>query len=132
MSAGNHFCDTPAMLYADPCIVQCISELTLLIDWLPAVLQLAQSNIGCQVILLDRATFGQPAATDQPQSNTRALRDALRQIGVYSHIITQGEVGRPAEEAQRRGFWEFRVTGTGKVVAVRSPLNNVANPKGRR
>lgn len=100
-------------------------------DWLPELLRLAQSNIRCQVVLLDRATFGQPPA-DQAQGSTRGLRDALRQIGVYSHIITQGEVGRPAEEAQRRGFWEFRVTGTGKVIAVHSPYDNVASPRSQR
>jgi uncharacterized protein (DUF58 family) len=106
-------------------------------DWLPELLRLAQSGIRSQVILLDRATFAPPGAAGgpepaEPEASTRGLHDALRQIGVYSHIIAQGEVGRPAEEAQRRGFWEFRVTGTGKVVAVRSPYDSPASGKGQR
>lgn len=89
--------------------------------WLPDLLQLAQRGITCNVVLLDRDSF-----RERPESATgrvRGLRDAVRRHGFDCYLIRQGQVGQPIEEAARRGFWEFRVTATGKVITVRSPFD---------
>jgi hypothetical protein len=33
-------------------------------------------------------------------------------------------LGRPLVETKRHGFWEFKVTGTGKAIAVRRPADD--------
>jgi hypothetical protein len=42
-------------------------------------------------------------------------------LGFHCDLIRQGEVGIPLEEQQRRGFWEFRVTASGRAVAIQRP-----------
>ncbi len=91
------------------------------VDFVPELLRLAQSGIQANVVLLDRATFGDMA--DSLDYSGQGLRDAVRQLGIESHLIKQGEIDRPDSDEDRRGFWEFRVTGTGRVVTIRSPFD---------
>ncbi|MCA9942678.1 MAG: DUF58 domain-containing protein [Ardenticatenaceae bacterium] len=84
-------------------------------DWLPELVRLAQRGIESNVVLLERESFG-------GEGSSLGLGTAVRQLGFPCQIIRQGEVGTPLEAQQRRGFWEFRVTGTGKVVAVKTPV----------
>jgi hypothetical protein len=86
-------------------------------DWLPNLLPLAQQGIQSSVILLDRPSFG-------GEGNSFALREVIRHLGFPCDVIQQGEVGIPLEEEKRRGFWEFRVTTSGRAVAVQRPMNN--------
>jgi uncharacterized protein (DUF58 family) len=88
-------------------------------EWLPDLLDLARRGINCSVILLDRASFGGIAGGE---SGSEGLRKSLQRFGVHSHVLRQGEIGRSDEQGERRGFWEFRVTGTGKVIVVRDPF----------
>jgi len=88
-------------------------------QWLPDLLDLARRGINCSVILLDRASFGTIAGGE---SGSEGLRKSLRRFGIATHVLRQGEIGRSGEHEERRGFWEFRVTGTGKVIAVRDPF----------
>jgi len=92
-------------------------------DWLPELLHLAQRGVNCSVLLLDRSTF---AVEDEiPAPGNRGLRDAIQRLGLGSYIIKQGEVGVPSEHYGRRGHWEFKVTGTGKVITTQNPLMDV-------
>lgn len=84
-------------------------------DWLSEVARLSKLGVQSTVILLDRRSFG-------GAENSAALRDAVQQLGCDVYLLRQGEVGQPLVEEERRGFWDFRVTGTGKVVVMRSPL----------
>lgn len=86
-------------------------------DWIPSLTTLSQRGIQSELILLDRPSFG-------GSENTKALRKTLQQHGFLSHIIHQGEIGQ-APEQEKRGFWEFKVTGTGRVVAVQNPTQQV-------
>ncbi len=98
-------------------------------DWLPELLHLAQRGVNCSVLLLDRSTF---AVEDEiPVLGNQGLRDAIQRLGLSSYTIKQGEVGVPSEEYGRRGHWEFKVTGTGKVVATRNPLMDVSRKLGK-
>lgn len=85
-------------------------------DWLPGLLPLAQQGIQSSVILLDRASYG-------GAGSSTALQQAIRQLGFACDIVHQGEVGIPLEQQQRRGFWEFRVTASGRAIAVQQPNN---------
>lgn len=82
--------------------------------WLPDLAQLDRQGLECQVILLDRASFG-------GQGNSEGLCRSIQLLGIRCLTIRRGEIGRPVNEEEHRGFWEFRVTGTGKAVAVRRP-----------
>ena len=84
--------------------------------WIPDLLTLSQRGIQSHVIILDRPSFN-------GEGNSPGLQQAIRQIGGHAYIVHQGEVGQPLEEQERRGFWEFKVTASGKVITVRSPLD---------
>jgi uncharacterized protein (DUF58 family) len=83
-------------------------------DWIPQLLALGQRGVQSHVTLLDRRSFGGSQGSD-------GLRQALRQLGFRANVIQQGDIGQPLEEQERRGFWEFKVTPTGRAIAVRSP-----------
>jgi uncharacterized protein (DUF58 family) len=82
--------------------------------WLPQLPRLARRGIESHVLLLDRASFG-------GEGSSEALRRSINLLGFRCAVIRQGEVGHPLVEEEKRGFWEFKVTGTGKAVAVRRP-----------
>lgn len=83
-------------------------------DWLPQLFALARRGIESQVLLLDRASYG-------GQSESAALSRSINLLGVPSYVLTPDSIGRPLAETTQRGFWEFRVSGTGRAVAVRAP-----------
>lgn len=85
-------------------------------DWLPQLARLARRGIESHVLLLDRPSFG-------GEGNTEALREAIRLLGFRAQVVRRGEVGRPLIEEEHRGFWNFKITGTGKAVAVRRPTD---------
>jgi uncharacterized protein (DUF58 family) len=85
-------------------------------DWIPDLLALGQRGIQSHVTLLDRPSFG-------GMGSSEGLRQAIRQLGFRAHVVHQGEIGQPLQEQERRGFWEFKVTPTGRAVAVRSPAD---------
>lgn len=87
---------------------------TLSTDWLPELLTLQQKGIDLSLALLERSSFG------AAESN-QGLQTAVQRLGSPTHLIHQSDLGQRLEEAARRGFWEFKVTGTGKVVAVQRP-----------
>ncbi|MDX1612672.1 MAG: DUF58 domain-containing protein [Candidatus Promineifilaceae bacterium] len=87
-------------------------------DWLPQLLNLDQKGVRCSVALLNRISFEATAQDNAP------LRQAIRRLGFTTHLISQGQVGRPLQESQGRGFWEFKVTRTGKVFTIRSPRDD--------
>lgn len=84
-------------------------------DWLPALLHLSQRSVRPHVILLDRASFGGGGSSE-------GLRVALRDQGFEATLVKRGELGELLEEPERRGYWKFKVTGTGRVITVRSPF----------
>jgi uncharacterized protein (DUF58 family) len=89
-------------------------------SFLPALLALAQRGVRCRVTLFDRQSFVEHP--DPSVGSSHGLKDAIKQLGIESDLIRKGEIGQPVQRDERQGFWEFKVTGTGKVVTVRSPL----------
>ncbi|HSM56819.1 MAG TPA: DUF58 domain-containing protein [Candidatus Sulfomarinibacteraceae bacterium] len=84
------------------------------VNWLPALVQLAQGGVQANVILLERTSFG------ASQSNL-GLQDAVRQLGFNCHVIRKGDVDLPPETGEQRGYWKFRTLATGKVVVLEQP-----------
>lgn len=82
--------------------------------WLPQLARLHHRGIECRVILMDRTSYG-------GAGNSEGLRHAINLLGVRCQIVGRGEIGRPLVEEHAHGFWEFKITGTGKAVAVRRP-----------
>jgi uncharacterized protein (DUF58 family) len=82
--------------------------------WLPQLTQLSRRGLESHVLLLDRAGFG-------GAGNSEALRATIALLGYRCRLVRRGEVGRPLIEQEHHGFWEFKVTGTGRAVAVRRP-----------
>ncbi len=82
--------------------------------WLPQLGHLARRGIECHVLLLDRPSFG-------GEGPSEPLRRTITLLGFPCGVIRQGDIGRPIAQEERHGFWEFKVTGTGKAVAVRRP-----------
>jgi uncharacterized protein (DUF58 family) len=83
-------------------------------EWLPELATLARSGVQGSVALLDRTSFG-------GEGSSTAVREAIQHLGFTADVVYQGDLGDPLHEGQRRGFWEFKVTGLGKVIATRRP-----------
>ncbi len=83
-------------------------------DWFAAGAQLGQRGIRSTVVLMDRPSFGGPG-------NTAALRQAIRERFAACEVVERDAIGRPAFAAERHGFWEFKITPSGRAIPVRRP-----------
>lgn len=83
-------------------------------DWVGALLQLSRLGIIPTVLLFDPAGFG-------GQGSARGLADLFQEHGLSHTIVTADLLDRP-ERRGHEGEWEWRITGPGKAVPVRRPL----------
>jgi uncharacterized protein (DUF58 family) len=94
------------------------------VAWLPALLPLAQRGIQSSVILLDRASFSDDERQDEASGahgRTAGLQQTILQMGFNCSVLRRGDMKPATSEQKGRGFWEFKVLATGKVVTVRRP-----------
>ena len=95
-------------------------------DWLPNMLLLTQRGISCTAVLLDpdsyRAEELLDIEADKAGHATRNLQQVIRRLGMGCYIIHQGEIGQPAVKQERHGFWEFKITPSGRAITVSNPL----------
>jgi uncharacterized protein (DUF58 family) len=84
--------------------------------WIKALLPLLQRGLVATVLLLDPISFG---GSGQPQG-ALALLDEL---GVARYLINRDLLDRPEARPGQRGQWRWRVSPTGRAVAVRRPRN---------
>jgi len=82
--------------------------------WLPELATLSRHGVLSHVFLLDRPSYG-------GMGESIPIRDTVRMLGYEANIIYQGDLDDPLKEQDRQGFWEFKVTGLGKAVAVKKP-----------
>ena len=85
-------------------------------EWLPAAAQLTRRGARGAVVLLDRPSFG-------GTGNSAALRDLVRQLFADCYIIRRGDVPLPTLTAPKHGYWEFKVTPSGKAIPIRTPYD---------
>jgi uncharacterized protein (DUF58 family) len=88
-------------------------------DWLPAGVSLAQMGVRSTVVLLDRPSFG-------GAGNSPGQREAIEALFAHCHVVVKDDIGKPAFETEKRGYWEFKVTPSGRAIPVRTPTSGRA------
>ena len=84
------------------------------LEWAEALVPLIWRGIMPTVFLLDPVTFG-------GASNANALAETLQTMGVPCHLIPKELLDKKQIWPGQEGEWEWRISGTGKAIAVRSP-----------
>jgi uncharacterized protein (DUF58 family) len=82
--------------------------------WLEALLPLLRRGAVATVLLMDPASFGGPG-------DLTGLQARLTDLGVTHYRIGRDLLDQPEARPGQRGHWQWRVTPTGRAVAVRRP-----------
>ncbi len=92
-------------------------------EWLPQLLPLLWRGVTPTILLIDSATFEPPAPAgpDSLPSPAAALAEELGRNGIHHVIINHEFLNRPEARPGHSGEWEWRVSATGRAVAVNSP-----------
>lgn len=85
--------------------------------WTESLLPLMWRGIKPTVFLLDPISFG--GSTD-----TKAISDTCQLMGIPCHIIPREFLDKKQIRPGQEGEWEWRISGTGKAVAVRAPTTD--------
>jgi uncharacterized protein (DUF58 family) len=83
--------------------------------WTESLLPLMWRGVMPTVFVLDPTSFG--GAT-----GTKAIEEALQSMGAIYHIIPRQMLDTKQARPGTEGEWEWRVVGTGKAVAVKTPI----------
>jgi uncharacterized protein (DUF58 family) len=89
-------------------------------DWVSSLIPLMWRGILPTVFLFDINTFGGSA-------NTGAVSAVLQSLGVPCHVIPHSLLDQTQARPGHEGEWEWRISATGKAVAVRQPAANWKN-----
>jgi hypothetical protein len=82
-------------------------------EWTQTVLPLMWRGIMPTIFLLDPLTFGGSASVD-------AVAGTFQSMNVPCHVIPRELLDTPQARPGHEGEWEWRISGTGKAIAVRS------------
>lgn len=83
-------------------------------QWLEAMVPLLRRGVVATVLLLDPVSFG----ANRDLAGSIAL---LAELGISHYTITRDMLDRPEARPGKRGQWEWRVSPSGRAVAVRRP-----------
>ncbi len=83
-------------------------------SWIEPLIPLLRRGIAPTVLLLDPASF-------DGAGNVRGMAALLTDLGVPFHVVTRDLLDQPEARPGQEGYWEWRVLGTGRAVAVRRP-----------
>lgn len=83
--------------------------------WVESLVPLMRRGVLPTVFLFDVNTFGAVA-------DTKAISSTLQFLGVPCHIIPKEMLDAKGIRPGHEGEWEWRITGTGKAVAVNKPI----------
>ena len=86
-------------------------------EWTEALIPLMWRGIMPTVFLLDPISFG-------GNTDTRSLTDALQMMSVPCHVIPKEMLDEKEIRPGQEGEWEWRISGTGKAIPVRTPRDN--------
>jgi uncharacterized protein (DUF58 family) len=81
--------------------------------WAQAVLPLMWRGVMPTVFLLDPVSFG-------GSRNTDAITGIVQSMDIPCHVISRELLDTPQARPGREGEWEWRISATGKAIAVRS------------
>lgn len=82
------------------------------VEWTQSLLPLMWRGITPTVFLFDPLSFG--GSTD-----TKAIYGVFQSMGIPCHVIPKEMFDKPQARPGHEGEWEWRVSATGKAVAVR-------------
>jgi uncharacterized protein (DUF58 family) len=83
--------------------------------WTESLVPLMRRGILPTVFLFDVNTFGR-------QADTNGLSAVLGSLGVPCHILPKELLDKPQARPGHEGEWEWRISGTGKAIPVRRPV----------
>jgi uncharacterized protein (DUF58 family) len=83
-------------------------------EWISTLLQLIRIGVTPTVLLFDPASFG-------GHQHAVGMADWFQHHGITNTVITADLLDRPVAEGTE-GEWEWRITGSGKTVPVRKPI----------
>ena len=86
-------------------------------EWTEALLPLMWRGILPTVFLFDINTFGRSANIDR-------VSQTLQAFGVPCHVIPKEMLDNKQARPGHEGEWDWRITGTGKAVAVQKPVTD--------
>ena len=84
-------------------------------EWTESLLPLMWRGIMPTVFLLDPISFG-------GSTNTNEMTTALQLMNVTCHVIPKEMLDKRQIRPGQEGEWEWRISGTGKAVAVKNPV----------
>jgi len=84
------------------------------VDWTRSLIPMIWRGILPTVFLFDVNTFGGNAKIEE-------VSNVLHSLNVPCHIIPKELVGRQQVRAGHEGEWEWRISATGKAIAVQKP-----------
>jgi uncharacterized protein (DUF58 family) len=102
---GSAFGQSASLIIITPAIDQ---------SWIEPLVPLLRRGISPTVFLLDPVSFG-------GAGDVRGMSALLTDLGVPHHVITRDLLDQPEARPGQQGYWEWRILGTGKAVAVRQP-----------
>lgn len=80
--------------------------------WTQSILPLMWRGIMPTLFLLDPVSFG-------GEGNTKAISELFQTLSLPCHVIPKEMLDRPQARPGHEGEWEWRISATGKAVAVR-------------
>jgi uncharacterized protein (DUF58 family) len=83
--------------------------------WTESLLQLTWRGILPTVFLLDPVSFG-------GTKDTKPIADVLQMMNVPCHILPREFLDKKQIQPGHEGEWDWRISATGKAIAVRNPL----------
>jgi uncharacterized protein (DUF58 family) len=111
-----------ALMHAQTLFQQASSLIVITPDtsgaWLPALWQLARRGFVPTVLLLDPPSYGAVATSD---SGVQRVTASLAELDIAHAVITRELLDRPELRAGKQGQWQWRVSGTGRAIAVEQP-----------
>jgi uncharacterized protein (DUF58 family) len=102
---GSAFGQSSSLIIITPAINQ---------SWIEPLVPLLRRGVTPTVFLLDPTSFG-------GDGDVRGMAALLTDLGVPHHVITRDLFDQPEARPGHEGYWEWRVLGTGKAIAVRRP-----------
>jgi uncharacterized protein (DUF58 family) len=85
-------------------------------EWVKSLIRFTWKGARPTVLLLDPLSFGGLESADK-------MANTLTQLGITRHVIPRTVLDVPEARPGQEGAWEWRITGRGKAVPVRKPVD---------
>jgi uncharacterized protein (DUF58 family) len=83
--------------------------------WTESLLPLIQRGVMPTVFLFDTLSFG-------GTSDIRSVEEVLQSLSIPCHVIPRELLDKPQARPGTEGEWQWRISATGKAIAIREPV----------